>query len=60
MMLRLPLTNVPAFDIALSILILAVTIPAVIWGGAKVFRMGLLLYGKRPGLKQIWQSLRQA
>jgi len=60
MMLRLPLTNVPVLDIAVSIVILAVTIPLVIWGGAKVFRMGLLLYGKRPGLKQIWQSLRQA
>jgi hypothetical protein len=40
--------------------LLAVTIPLVVWGGAKVFRMGLLLYGKRPGLKQIWRSLRQA
>jgi ABC-2 type transport system permease protein len=60
MMLRLPLTDVSPLDLALSLGLLAVTIPLVVWGGAKVFRMGLLLYGKRPGAKQIWQALRQA
>ncbi len=60
MMLRLPLTTVSPLDLALSLGGLALTIPFALWGGAKVFRMGLLLYGKRPSLKQIWLSLRQA
>ena len=33
---------------------------AALWLGAKVFRMGLLMYGKRPGLVQVWRALREA
>jgi ABC-2 type transport system permease protein len=61
MMLRLPLSpTLPWLDIALSIAGLLITIPLVLWAGAKVFRMGLLLYGKRPGVRQILRALRQA
>jgi len=60
MMLRLPLTTVSPLDLAISLGGLFITIPLALWGGAKVFRMGLLLYGKRPALKQIWLALRQA
>jgi ABC-2 type transport system permease protein len=60
MMLRLPLTTVSPLDIAISLGGLIITIPLAVWGGAKVFRMGLLLYGKRPGLRQIFRALRQA
>ncbi|MCC7361984.1 MAG: ABC transporter permease [Anaerolineales bacterium] len=60
MMLRLPITTVGALDLALSLGGLLVTIPLALWAGGKVFRMGLLLYGKRPSLKQIALALRQA
>jgi ABC-2 type transport system permease protein len=60
MMLRLPLTDVPPLDIAISLIGLVIAIPFVLWGGAKVFRMGLLLTGKRPALKQVWRALREA
>jgi ABC-2 type transport system permease protein len=61
MMLRLPLSsNLPWVDIVISIAGLLVTIPLALWAGAKIFRMGLLMYGKRPSLRQIWSSLRQA
>jgi ABC-2 type transport system permease protein len=60
MMLRLPLTTVAPLDILLSLGGLLLAIPLVVWGGAKVFRMGLLLYGKRPGLKQVARALREA
>jgi ABC-2 type transport system permease protein len=61
MMLRLPLSpTLPWLDIVLSIAGLLITIPLVLWAGAKIFRMGLLLYGKRPGVKQIWRALREA
>ena len=60
MMLRLPLANVPPLDIAISLGVLVITIPIVLWAGAKIFRMGLLLTGKRPALRQIWRSLREA
>ena len=60
MMMRLPMGQVPVIDIVGSIVLLSLTIPIILWAGAKVFRMGLLMYGKRPTLKQIWISLHQA
>ena len=60
MMLRLPLANVAPLDIAISLAGLLISIPFVLWGGAKIFRMALLLTGKRPNLKQVVRALREA
>jgi ABC-2 type transport system permease protein len=60
MLLRLPLSEVPTVDIVGSIVVTALSIPLILWAGAKVFRMGLLMYGKRPSLKQVWRVLREA
>ncbi len=43
MMLRLPLSEVPTVDIIGSLIVLVISIPVVLWAGAKVFRMGLLM-----------------
>jgi ABC-2 type transport system permease protein len=58
MMLRLPLAEVPWIDVAGSIVVLVASIPAALWVGAKLFRVGLLIYGKRPTLREIWLILR--
>lgn len=60
MMLRLPMTEVPVIDIVGSIVTLLITIPLIVWLGAKIFRLGLLMYGKRPKLLEIWRLLREA
>ncbi len=61
MMLRLPLAGqLPVLDLLLSLAGLLFAIPFVLWGSARLFRMGLLLYGKRPSLRQIVRTLRQA
>ena len=60
MMLRLPMTGVPAVDIFGSLLVLLISIPIALWAGARVFRMGLLMYGKRPAIKEIWRALTSA
>lgn len=60
MMLRLPLTEVPLIDIIGSTIVLLISIPVVLWAGAKIFRMGLLMYGKRPALGEIVRTLRAA
>jgi ABC-2 type transport system permease protein len=60
MMQRLPMAEVPLVDIVGSIVMLVFAILAVLWAGSKVFRMGLLMYGKRPSLGQVMQSLRGA
>ncbi|GAB4470028.1 MAG: ABC transporter permease [Anaerolineae bacterium] len=60
MMMRLTLGNIPTVDVVLSIVLCLLTIPFILWGGAKIFRASLLMYGKRPGLREIWQMLRAA
>ncbi len=58
MMLRLPMAEVPWIDVVGSILMLVISLPAALWVGGKLFRVGLLIYGKRPTLKEIWGILR--
>lgn len=45
----------PALDLILSLLILAASTVLALWGSARLFRAGLLLYGKRPGIREIWR-----
>ncbi|MCK4315278.1 MAG: ABC transporter permease [Anaerolineae bacterium] len=58
MMMRIPLAEVPWVDVVGSIVVLLISIPAALWVGAKLFRVGLLIYGKRPTLRDIWLILR--
>jgi ABC-2 type transport system permease protein len=60
MLLRLPMAEVPVVDVVASIVVLLISIPVLLWAGAKVFRMGLLMYGKRPSLAQVVRALREA
>lgn len=60
MMLRIPLSDVPTADIVISLVVTSISIPFVLWAGAKIFRMGLLMYGKRPALGEIARALREA
>jgi ABC-2 type transport system permease protein len=47
-------------EILLSIVLLAAAVLAAIWAAAKVFRTGILMYGKRPGLSEVVRWLRQS
>jgi ABC-2 type transport system permease protein len=60
MLQRLGMTEVPLYQIAVSLILLVLGIGGALWAGAKVFRMGLLMYGKRPSASEIWRALRQA
>ena len=46
-------------EILASILLLLAAAVGTIWLAAKVFRTGILMYGKRPGLREICRWLRQ-
>jgi ABC-2 type transport system permease protein len=46
-------------EIAVSILVLAVAVVLVIWAAAKIFRTGILMYGKKPGFFEVLRWLRQ-
>jgi ABC-2 type transport system permease protein len=60
MMLRLALGQPPIEDIIGSIVVMIITIPIFLWGGAKIFRTSLLMYGKRLSVKEIWKVVRSA
>ncbi|NIP24602.1 MAG: ABC transporter permease [Phycisphaerae bacterium] len=47
-------------EIAVSILVLAASVLIVIWAAAKIFRTGILMYGKKPGIFEILRWLRQS
>jgi len=60
MLLRLGISDVPTGEIMASIALLVLGIAFSLWAGAKVFRVGLLMYGKRPGLKDLTRAFKQA
>jgi len=46
MLMRVGMTSVPFWQIALSIGLMALTVAIAMWLAGKVFRMGMLEYGK--------------
>lgn len=60
MFARAVLGSPPAWQVALSLLLLAATVAAAIWAAARVYRTGVLMYGKRPSLVEaarlVWKN----
>jgi ABC-2 type transport system permease protein len=52
MMVRVPF-DVPMWQLGLSLGLLALTIVGTIWLSAKIYRVGILMYGKKPTVKEI-------
>jgi ABC-2 type transport system permease protein len=57
MMARIPF-GVPGWQIALSMILMIITFVAFVWMAAKVYRTGILMYGKKTSWKEIWKWLR--
>jgi ABC-2 type transport system permease protein len=57
-MIRLGLTQIPLWEIAVSISVMLLAIIGCFFLAAKLFRTYLLMYGKRPGFKDIMRSFR--
>jgi len=57
MMARIPF-GVPYWQIALSMVIMLLTFGAFVWMAAKVYRTGILMYGKKTSWKEMWKWLR--
>jgi ABC-2 type transport system permease protein len=57
MMARIPF-GVPAWQIALSMLLMVITFIGFVWMAAKVYRTGILMYGKKSSWKELWKWLR--
>jgi ABC-2 type transport system permease protein len=60
MFLRIVVLTPPVWQIAVSIALLAAAIVGVLWVSARVYRVGILMYGKRPTFPEIVKWVRHA
>ncbi len=60
MFIRLLVSEPPAWQVALSLLLSVATIAFLLKASAKVFRAGLLATGKRPTIPELWRWLKEA
>lgn len=60
MPVRVATSDVPQHQLALSLAIMVVTSLLVVWGAARIYRIGILMYGKRPSPKELWRWARQS
>jgi ABC-2 type transport system permease protein len=54
MMMRIPF-GVPLWQIAVSMILLFGTFLLVVWFAAKIYRVGILMYGKKPTWKELYK-----
>jgi ABC-2 type transport system permease protein len=52
MMARIPF-GVPFWQVALSLSLLLITFIGIAWVAGKIYRTGILMYGKKPTLKEL-------
>jgi ABC-2 type transport system permease protein len=60
MMLRIAIKMPPFWQIALGYLLTTGFTLGMIWLSARVYRTGILMYGKKPTLKELWRWVRYA
>jgi ABC-2 type transport system permease protein len=58
MNLRVSISMPQPWEIALSIGLILVTIYAVLWVSSRIYRVGILMYGKKPNLPEILRWLK--
>lgn len=58
MFVRISVTAPPMGEILLSILLCVLFIVFLAWLGAKIFQIGILMYGKRPSIKEMMKWIR--
>ncbi|MBA6156357.1 ABC transporter permease [Tenacibaculum sp. S7007] len=57
MLMRIPF-GVAWWEIAISMLLLVATFVVIVWLAAKIYRVGILMYGKKPTYKDLWKWIR--
>jgi ABC-2 type transport system permease protein len=58
MPIRMAVTGVPALEMTASIVFLVIGCVAALWVASRIYRVGLLMYGKRPTMREMarWVS----
>ena len=57
MMMRIPY-GVPIYEQLISLSILIATFFAIVWFAAKIYRVGILMYGQKPSYKDLYKWLK--
>lgn len=57
MMARIPY-DIPWWEVILSLVVLYGTFTAMVWLAAKIYRVGIFMYGKKPSFKELWRWMR--
>ncbi|WP_299767561.1 ABC transporter permease [uncultured Dokdonia sp.] len=57
MLMRIPF-GVPGWQIALSVTLLIASFVFTVWFGSKIYRVGILMYGKKPTYKELFKWLK--
>lgn len=57
MLMRVPF-GVPWYEIAISMALLLITFVFMVWFAAKIYRVGILMYGKKPTYKDLYKWLK--
>ena len=57
MMARIPF-GIPTWEIITSLAVLYLTFTLTTWLAAKIFRVGILMHGKRPSWLELWQWIK--
>ena len=57
MLMRIPF-EVPVWQLVLSISLLVASFVFTVWFGAKIYRVGILMYGKKPTYREIFKWLK--
>jgi ABC-2 type transport system permease protein len=57
MLMRIPF-GVPTWQIIVSLVLLFATFVGVVWFASKIYRVGILMYGKKPTWKELYKWLK--
>lgn len=57
-MMRLPAGTLPAWEFTLSLILLVASVMLAMWLASRIFRIFLLMYGKKPSAKDIFRYLK--
>jgi len=58
MPVRWSLTSVPPLELVLSLALMVATLLACVWLAARIYRTGILMYGKKPSWRELWRWVR--
>ncbi len=53
MFMRVSIIQPPFYEVMFSIILMILTVLLLVWLTAKIFRVGILMYGKRPSFKEL-------